>query len=89
VYPSNACVFRRTVLNAVYEVGFDVGFRLTQRMKVFGGYTFLLWDGAVRSGDQVDLVVHPDQPAGVRPWVPFKDDVFWAQGLNFGLEVNW
>jgi hypothetical protein len=84
VQASNTGTFDRTALNMVSEVGLNLGYRITERVQVFGGYTFLLWDGALRSADQIDLVV-----GGGRPTIPFKSDLFWAQGLNAGLEVSW
>ncbi len=82
VQASNTGTFNRAAVNMVSEVGVDLGYRLTRRVRVYGGYTFLLWDGPVRSGDQIDPVLG-------RPGVPFKEDVFWAQGLNAGLTLAW
>ncbi len=90
VQASNTGTFDRTALNMVIEVGVNVGYRLTDHARVLGGYTFLLWDGALRSADQIDPVVNPNRgTAPARPAIPFKSDVFWAQGLNVGLEFSW
>jgi hypothetical protein len=92
--PSNAGPASRTVLNAFYEADLNVGYRLTDHCKVFAGYSLLLWDSPIRSGDQVDLVVNSTQLRGtlvgpLRPTIPFKEDFFWAQGINVGVEFGW
>jgi hypothetical protein len=82
--------YHRTELSLVSEVGVQVGFQLTSHVRLFAGYTFLLWDGVVRSGDQIDPVVNTRAgTAPLRPAVLFKDDLFWAQGLNAGLDFSW
>jgi hypothetical protein len=90
VQASDRGTFSRAAVNFVSEAGFRVGYRLTDHLRAFGGYTFLLWDGALRSGDQVDTVINPvPGTAPARPAIPFKEDVFWAQGLDAGLELCW
>jgi hypothetical protein len=90
VQASNSGTFDRTALNMVSEVGLNVGYRVTRQFRVFGGYTFLLWDSPPRSGDQIDLVVNRNPgTAPARPVIPFKEDLFWAQGLNLGVEFSW
>jgi hypothetical protein len=90
VQASNAGTFRQTALNMVSEVDLNVGYRVTDHVRVYAGYTFLLWDSPVRSGDQIDPVVN--KSAGTppaRPAIPFKEDLFWAQGINGGVELSW
>ncbi len=82
VQASNSGTFDRTELNMVSEVGVNFGCRVTQCLRCYVGYTFLLWDSPLRSADQIDPVV-------ARPSIPFKSDLFWAQGLNAGLEFVW
>jgi hypothetical protein len=91
VQASNTGRFERTEANAIYQVGANLGCAVTDHIKIFGGYTLFLWDGALRSGDQVDLVVNAAQVAGgpQRPGIPFKDDFFWAHGFNVGLAFTW
>jgi hypothetical protein len=53
-----------------------------------------MWDSPIRSGDQVDQVVNPSQFTGslvgpAAPGVPFREDFFWAQGVNLGVEFRW
>jgi Putative beta barrel porin-7 (BBP7) len=88
VQAGNTGTFNRTALNMVSEAGLQIGYDVTRWMQVIGGYTFLLWDGPIRAGDQIDLTVNPNATAGsIRP--SFKEDLFWAQGLNLGLRFSW
>jgi hypothetical protein len=90
VQASNTGTFDRTAVNMVSELDANLGFRITSHFQLFAGYTAIFWDGALRSGDQIDPVVNTlagTLPA--RPLIPFKDDLFWAQGLNAGLRVSW
>jgi hypothetical protein len=90
VQASDRGTFDRTAVTMVSEVGCQVGYRLTRHLQVFGGYTFLLWDSPLRSGDQVDTVVNTNPgTAPARPTIPFKEDLFWAQGLDVGLDFTW
>ena len=68
----------------------NISYRLARCVKVVGGYSFLLWNGPARAGDQIDVVVNTSggtTPA--RPTIPFKEDLFWAQGVNLGLVFSW
>jgi hypothetical protein len=90
VQAGNTGTFGRTAVNMVSEVGVNVAYRVTAHVEAFGGYTFLLWDSPLRSGDQIDPVINPNPGTPPsRPAIPFKEDLFWAQGLNAGLEVSW
>jgi hypothetical protein len=90
VQASNRGTFHRTALNGVSEVGVNVGCRLADCVRVYAGYTFLLWDSPLRSGDQIDPVVNKVAgTAPARPAIPFKEDLFWAQGLSAGVEFSW
>jgi hypothetical protein len=94
VLPSNQGTFRRTVLDAVYEAGVNVGYQITSHWQVFAGYTFLGWNNPIRAGDQVDVTVNLSQGIGplagpARPAIPFRENFFWAQGVNIGLEWRW
>jgi hypothetical protein len=94
VQPSNTGTFHNADIDFVSEVGINAGYRLTRHLDLFAGYTFLAWLNPVRSGDQVDLVVNPNQGTGppggpARPAIPFREDFFWAQGVNVGLDLHW
>ena len=90
VQASNTGTFDHTTLNMVSEAGLNVGYRVTDWLRIYACYTFLLWDSPLRSGDQIDLVVNTRAgTAPARPAIPFKEDLFWAQGLSAGVEFSW
>jgi hypothetical protein len=99
VQPSNAGERSRDRFSVVPEVGINVGRRLTDRLSVFAGYSFLYWSNVVRPGDQIDVGVNPTQlptPAGpgtlvgpARPAPLFNDTSFWVHGASVGLALNW
>jgi len=80
--------------SVVPEVGVNLGYNITPRLRALVGYTFLYWSNVVRPGDQIDLSLNPSQfPPGTlngaaRPAFTFNDSDFWAQGLNFGAEYR-
>lgn len=98
--PTNIGTYDRNVFSVVPEVGVNLGYQVTQHMKLLVGYNFLYWTHVARPGDQIDLGVNTTQvprfnggpgtlvgPA--RPAFTFRDGDFWAQGVNFGLEFRW
>jgi len=94
VLPSNTGDFQRGAFDWATEVGGQVGYDLTQRVRLHLGYSFLTWANPVRPGDQVGpLNLSQVDPAGTRgplqPLVRFKEDFFWAHGANAGIELRW
>jgi hypothetical protein len=84
---------------AVPEVGLNVGYRVTDNLRLTLGYNFLYWSNVVRPADQIDRnldvtripnFVTKDMPTGlIRPAPLFQSTDFWAQGLSVGVEVRW
>jgi hypothetical protein len=89
VQDSNLGTFHRGAFDMVYETGVNIGFQLTPRITVFGGYTFLWWVNPIRAGDQVDTTLNLTGSSPARPVIPFREDSFWAQGLNAGVSFRW
>lgn len=94
VQPSNAGTFERADFDAVGEVTVNIGCRVSCHLDLFAGYTFLAWANPIRSGDQIDPVINPAQVTGQtmsprRPGIAFREDFFWAQGANIGLNIHW
>lgn len=95
--PSNMGRYSRDVFTVVPEIGLNVGYQLTDNLRLFAGYNFLYWSRVVRPGEQIDLVVNQEQlapPIAVpgnppRPALLFRQSDFWAQGINLGLEFRW
>jgi hypothetical protein len=98
--PTNIGRHTRNQFSVVPEFTLDLGYQLTDWLKVYVGYDFLFWSGVLRPGEQIDTVVDiavvPNlAPAGVaptglaRPGVLLRESDFWAQGVHFGAEVRY
>lgn len=95
---SNIGHHQRDELTFIPELGVNVGLQLTRYLKVYAGYTFLWVNDVGRAGEQMDPVVNVTQfpilsgnrslvgPA--RPAFRFAETNFWAQGMNFGLQLR-
>ncbi len=92
--------FSRNTFSVVPEVTFNLGVFVTPNLRVYAGYNFLYWSNVVRPGDQIDRVIDltniPNPPPGVtpsrmsnRPQPTFRQSDYWAQGVQFGLELRW
>jgi hypothetical protein len=79
----------------VPEVGINVGYQFTNHIRGFVGYNFLYWSNVARPGNQIDTTVNPNlippsQPGGPqRPIFAEHGSDFWAQGIQFGLDIRW
>jgi hypothetical protein len=93
VQPSNTGSFSRGEVDFVSEVGVNLGYKLTEGITLFVGYTFLYWNNPLRAGDQLNMTITPaggNSPgASGSPTIPFKSDHFWAQGVNVALDFRW
>ena len=94
---SNIGQHQRDALAFIPEVGLNIGFQLTRHVKIFVGYTFLWVSTVGRAGDQIDPVINVSQfpirsgngplKGRARPAPRISGTDFWAQGLNFGVEL--
>jgi Putative beta barrel porin-7 (BBP7) len=92
--------YTRDDFAVVPEVELDIGYQVSQSLRVFVGYNFLYWSRVVRPGNQVDLVVNdlfnPVNPGfgstamGTAPFprAYFNTSDFWAQGVTLGVEFR-
>ncbi|MCS6852924.1 MAG: BBP7 family outer membrane beta-barrel protein [Gemmataceae bacterium] len=85
--------------NSVIPEGtLNVGVNLTRNIHLFGGYTLLYWSNVIRTGTEVNRVVNPRLvPTSFQfglaggppePLPLFRQTNFWAQGVNFGLLLD-
>ncbi len=94
---SNIGQYVHNAFAVVPEFNPNLGFDLACWLRARVGYTFLYCSNVIRPGDQIDPVLNTNlvpissrygTPGGPeRPTVFLKENGFWAQGLNFGLEV--
>jgi len=93
--PSNSGHFSRDVFSVIPEVGVNLGYQICPSLRLFVGYSFLYWSRVARPGAQIDTVINTSQQSGgtlsgpARPQFAFHGSDFWAQGVNFGLELRY
>jgi hypothetical protein len=96
--PTNIGRYCRDEFAAVPEVTINVGYQFNEYLRVFMGYNFLYISDVARPADAVNLHVNTSQVPGLgtgflsgtpQPTFSFKDSEFWAQGINFGLQVHY
>jgi hypothetical protein len=83
------------------DIGLNLGYQVTQRLRVYAGYSLLTISNVVQPGDQIDRRINPSQapaitgvvpPALVGPAAPlpqFNTSTFWAHGVNFGVQLQY
>lgn len=90
--PTNISTFEESEMGALWEFGLTLRRQVRRELTATFGYTFLLWTGVARAGEQIDLGINTTQvPPGVlvgdaRPAFAFDMSSYWAQGLQIGLE---
>jgi hypothetical protein len=82
----------------VPELGLNVGYQLTDCLRLFVGYNLLYVTTVVRPADQIDRIVNPTQiprlgggtlTGSANPAFNFRGTDFYAQGFNLGVEFRW
>lgn len=101
---TNIGVFARDEFCLVPEIGLNVHYDLTKRLRARLGYNLLYMSSVVRPGSHIDRTIDitqvpTDQAFGalvngvpvpvIRPGFVFRDTDFWAHGLNFGFEIRY
>lgn len=90
--PTNQGRHRATCFTAVPELSLQARRQLTRHLVFTVGYSLLVVDRVVRTGDQLDLTINPSQRDGgplvgvPRPAAPLRDSTLWLHGLTLGLE---
>jgi hypothetical protein len=88
--------YTRHNFSVVPEFGVNIGYSVTDWMRLTVGYNFLYWSNMSRPGSQVDTNVNLNNVFGSGqaspPLVPRylnNTSDFWAQGLTLGLEFRY
>jgi hypothetical protein len=94
ILPSNRGEYERWILDVVTELRINVGVELTSWLRIHAGYSLITWQNPVRPGDQIEPVnltqVRPGGLTGpAQPTLPWREDLFWAHGVNVGIECRW
>lgn len=97
---SNIGHYERDSFSVIPELDINLGYKLTQNLKMRVGYTFLYWTDVVRPGDQIDREINGtlvprfgEAPNAVippfRPQFVLNETNVWIQGINIGGEYSW
>jgi hypothetical protein len=78
------------------QLGFEVGYQVTCRLRAYMGYNLLYWAPVARAGNQISPYVDSARlfQSGRTPVLPFPDydyhcSNFFAHGINAGLEFRY
>ncbi len=92
--PTNTGLYTRDQFALIPQFSFEVGYQLTDCLRVHCGYDFLYWQDIVGAGDQIDLCVNSSQQVWgqltgeARPSFEWQESYFWAQGIRAGGELK-
>jgi hypothetical protein len=97
---SNIGRYHQDRFSVVPELNLNIGYQLTDHVRVFVGYDVLYWNNVVRPGGQIDrnldITLIPNVPVpGVgpagqnQPSAPRPGTDLWVQGVTFGMEVRY
>ncbi len=95
--PSNIGHHKHTEFSVIPEANINVGYPITDCLKVQVGYTFIYVNKLLRASKQIDRNINPSQSAAIdytstpalvgeaSPKPLAKTSSFWVQGFNAGL----
>jgi hypothetical protein len=92
--PTNIGKYTSNEFAVMPEATVSLGYNVTEDVRAYVGYTFLYLSNVSRAGNQIDPVVNsaqlppPQFTGAARPAFIRNDSDFWAQGINFGLEIR-
>jgi len=91
---SNIGEYEQSVFSVSPEVALQLTYRVTERLGLTAGYSFIHWSHVCQPGDQIDVVLNTTQITGTlvgesRPTFPNLDSNFALHGLNFGVSWTW
>lgn len=102
--PSNIGRFRHEAFAVVPELEGKVGYSVMQNLQLFVGYNFLYCSNVIRPANQIDGHVDVRQVPSLPPvsaggvFIPgfvgfapthlMRQSDFWAQGINFGVNLS-
>jgi hypothetical protein len=97
--PSNIGRFSEQRFAVIPEGSISIGHEITSWLRLSVGYDFLYWSRVARPGNLLNRSVDTQQvvtdpnynPPGSsnQPPLTFHDRSFWAQGVSFGLTINY
>lgn len=94
---SNIGTFKQDQFSVIPEINLNLGYQLTDNIRLIAGYSALYWSNVVRPGEHISrdlnpgLLPPPTVPlvGAARPVFKWDTVDYWAQGMNFGAEYRW
>ena len=84
--PTNIGEHNRQVFGVIPELGVNIGVEVTNNLRFRVGYAALMWNGVTRPGTDQDFA---SVTGAARPAFHFREEVFFLQSFNFGLEFHY
>ena len=92
--------YTQNQFSVVPEVGVNIGYQVTSRLRFFVGYNFLYIGNALRPegliNTNIDAARIPNFPAGGTAPLPFAQPTpqfhlsdYFVQGISFGVQFRW
>ena len=91
---TNVGTYERDRFVMIPQLGVEIGYQWTERLRTFLGYSILYWPEVMRSPDQIDQNLDTGNfPPTVDPSLPYPtfpaiSSGLWAQGINLGAELR-
>jgi hypothetical protein len=96
--PTNMGRFNHDDFGLLPELNLNLGYQLSEGIRVFVGYDLTYWSNVIRPGDQIDRNVNRSfvptseffggSPFPPEPVILFRSTDWWMQGINFGVAVR-
>jgi hypothetical protein len=92
---SNSGVHRTRSASLVPELDLQVGYHIRENIRLYGGYSFLMWQRVARAAHQIDIrvdrnLIPPEQPGSTTLPAVLNDFTdLWAHGLTLGMEITY
>jgi hypothetical protein len=96
VLGTNQGTISHNQFSMIPELGFNLGYDLTPRMRATAGYSLVYWSHVARATEQVSTDLNSTQFPGPNsnltgaalPRSPFAVNDYWVQGLSVGLDIR-
>jgi len=98
--PSNIGQHTKTRFSVLPEVNVNLGYAVTEHLRLQVGYSFLYVSNVLWAGNQIDRNINPTQSSAINntptpvlvgqasPSASLKSESLWVQGLNVGFEFK-
>ncbi len=93
--PYNIGCYTHNNFTAIPQISARLGYRLTERLTAYVGYTVIYWGQVATAGNQINTTINSSYlpnsgvtPNGPVPAFSLHETGFWAQGITIGGQYN-